>query len=540
MDIILYGGIIYTSDPISPIAEAIGIKGRLITHIGSNQELMEFKKEETVLIDLHGRTVLPGFNDSHLHLLSYGLSKNTVDLNDCKTIQDVIHRGQAYIEKNKLSEGHWVEGRGWDQNMFVEKRMLSKNDLDQISSEHPIMLKRTCGQITVVNSMALRIILGVIKDDHILKSEDIEKDHEGNLTGLFRGVQQELVYDILPRLSQKEIETAIIAAADDYVKMGLTSVQTNDFELKKAHYTDILKAYEALDREGRLPIRINLMICLPEREELENLIRSGYRTGTGTPILRIGPYTLQTDGSLGARTAALSEPYFDDQQQYGVLYYDEEEFYTLMELAWINGFQVAADGIGDRGMKLALETFADLNKIYPKEDPRFCVDHCQITTPDIFDLFLSTGAIAGLEVGFVSSDLHMIEKRVGLDRAKWTYNWKRFIDNGIPVAFGSDSPVEDYNPLRGIHAAVNRQNENGFPLEGWLPDQKLKISEAIAGFTTGAAYATFEDKVKGHIGPGTFADLVVLDRDIMHIELADITQIRVMMTIMDGVIRFQQ
>ena len=540
MDRILTNGSIYTMDKKLGRVQALGIKDGKIMLVGSNREVLDQKTEDTEVIDLIGKTVVPGFNDSHLHLLSYGLSKRTVDLNQSKSIREVIGKTKNYIHDHQLSQEKWVEGRGWDQNLFIEGRMLNRDDLDQISKKYPIMLKRTCGQVTTVNSIALSIIFGDREKQDLLASKGIEKEEDGTLTGNFRGNAQEIVYDVIPQLTVEEIKEGITGALKDYVSAGLTSVQTNDFELKKADYQDVLQAYEELDQAGLLPVKVNLMVCLPQKEDLKNFISKGYQTGKGSSFFRIGPFTLQTDGSLGARTAALSQEYTDEPGQYGVLYYDKGDFLDIMEFAWKNGLQLAADGIGDQGIDLALETFHHLQKNYPKDDPRSCVDHCQITTEELIRKFAEYKVMGGLEVVFVSSDLHMVEERIGTRRAKSTYNWKEFFNKKIPVAFGSDSPVESFNPLLGIYAAVTRKDYNGYPEKGWLPEQKLSIEEALYGYTVGPSYATFEEDEKGRLIQGQSADLTVLSEDIFTVVSKKIKDISVEWTMVDGVVRFEK
>ncbi len=540
MDRILTNGSIYTMDKKLGRVQALGIKDGKIMLVGSNREVLDQKTENTEVIDLIGKTVVPGFNDSHLHLLSYGLSKRTVDLNQSKSIREVIGKTKNYIHDHQLSQEKWVEGRGWDQNLFIEGRMLNRDDLDQISKKYPIMLKRTCGQVTTVNSIALSIIFGDREKQDLLASKGIEKEEDGTLTGNFRGNAQEIVYDVIPQLTVEEIKEGITGALKDYVSAGLTSVQTNDFELKKADYQDVLQAYEELDQAGLLPVKVNLMVCLPQKEDLKNFISKGYQTGKGSSFFRIGPFTLQTDGSLGARTAALSEEYTDEPGQYGVLYYEKGDFLDIMEFAWKNGLQLAADGIGDQGIDLALETFHHLQKNYPKDDPRSCVDHCQITTEELIRKFAEYKVMGGLEVVFVSSDLHMVEERIGTRRAKSTYNWKEFFNKKIPVAFGSDSPVESFNPLLGIYAAVTRKDYNGYPEKGWLSEQKLSVEEALYGYTVGPSYATFEEDEKGRLIQGQSADLTVLSEDIFTVVSKKIKDISVEWTMVDGVVRFEK
>jgi len=319
-----------------------------------------------------------------------------------------------------------------------------------------------------------------------------------------------------------------------YVKAGITSVQACDLGLAKCNFKDILEAYFELDQEGKLPIRANEMIYLDKKALLEEFLALGYKSGGGSEFFKIGPYKLQPDGSLGSRTAYLSAPYADDPSTRGVLNNSPEEFYELIELAYTNGMQIVADAIGDGTLDMVLEAYKRLMEKYPKEDSRFCIDHCQITTEEILDKFKRYNVIGGLEIVFLSSDISIVEDRVGKERAKWSYNWKGFLDRGIPIAIGSDSPVESYNPMYGIYAAVVRKDLEGYPEGGWLPAQKLTLEEAIYGYTFGPAYCTYEENIKGSISPGKLADITVLSKNIFEIDSDALKNVTATMTIVDG------
>lgn len=539
MDIILYNGNFFTADKKKEKVEAVAIKDGKIAATGTNQEVLGYKNSSTKLINLEGKTAVPGFNDSHMHLLSYAVSLEKADLNGAKSIDEIKKRVRDFIERNNIPEGRWVLGRGWNHSFFAEKRLPSRHDLDEISQNHPIALTRTCGHLCAVNTRALKEA-GIFDSPPRVEGGDIDLDDNGLPTGILKENAQNLIYKIIPPLSKGQIKELIIKAAENCIREGITSVQTDDFEAVKSDFKDVLDAYFELDSEKRLKLRVNEQCLLPEIEKLKAFIGMGYKTGYGSEFFKIGPLKLLSDGSLGGRTAALRMPYADDETTAGILIYSEEELDRLVEMGHLSGLQVAVHAIGDRAMDMALESFEKALSKYPKEDPRFRIIHAQITTRDIIEKFKKLNVIADIQPIFVSTDLAVVEERIGKERAKWTYNWKTFIDYGVHVAGGSDCPVEPFNPLYGIYAAVTRKNLDGYPENGWLPEQKLSVEEAFYIFTMGSAYASFEENIKGSITPGKLADIAVLSDNIFEIEPDGIKDVNVEKTIVDGEIVYEK
>ncbi|MGB9813816.1 MAG: amidohydrolase [Thermovenabulum sp.] len=533
MDLILYNGKIVTMDEKMPEVEAVGIGGGKIVEIGSNEEVLSYKGKNTVIIDLKGKTVVPGFNDSHMHLLSFALSLEKADLNGCDGINELIRRVRKFIEANGIKNGEWVQGRGWNHEFFKEKRMPTRRDLDKISEEHPIILTRTCGHVAVANTYALKLA-GIFENPPYVEGGSIDLDEKGTPTGILRENAMELVYKLLPMYKKDKIKEMIIKASNNFLKAGLTSVQTDDLDSIKGDFKEILEAYFELEAEKKLPIRVNEQVLLPTMEKLEAFLELGYRTGHGSEYFKIGPLKLLTDGSLGGRTAALSFPYEDDKTTRGIAIYNQEQLDELIEKAYLNGMQVACHAIGDRAMDMVFSSYDKAMKKFPKKDPRLRIIHCQITTEELIDKFKKYNVIADIQPIFVSSDLTIVEKRVGKERAKWTYNWKTLIEKGVHVAGGSDCPVEPFNPILGIYAAVTRKNLSGYPEDGWLPEQRLSVKQAVHIFTMGSAYCTYEESIKGSITPGKLADMVVLSEDIFNIVPDEIKDVGVEMTILGG------
>lgn len=538
MKLVITNAKCYTMDKDNSIVQAIVVEDGIIKAVGSNEEIFYSTREYDKLIDLKGKTVLPGFNDSHMHLLSYGYSKSMSNLDDCKSIDDIIKEVKNHIINNKIQENDWVEGRGWNETNYPENRLPNRHDLDRISENHMIVLGRSCSFICVVNTKTLKE-LNIFDNPPIPKVGTVEVDENGVPTGVFIGEATQEIFSRIPKLGVDKIKKAIVSACDDYLTAGITSVETDDFELTRAgSFQDILQAYFELDRDKELPLRINKMLYLPNEELLDEFIKTGLKTGDGSSFFKIGNFKLVTDGSLGVRRSALFEEYADEPGNMGENIYSQEELNSLIKHAYDNGLSVVCDGMGDRGIYMALKAYEPIVKNNPDKDLRFCIDHSQITTEGIIEEYKRLNVIGGLELVFVASDIEIADKRVGKHRASLSYNWKRFFDNDVIVAAGSDSPVEDFSPIIGIYAAVNRIGWDGTPKVGWYPEQCLTVEQAVRAFTMGSAYATYEEKVKGSIEVGKYADMVVLSEDIFEINKLDIKNVIVEKTILNGEVAF--
>lgn len=524
----------YTLDQNQTVAEAILMEDGKIAAIGSNEEILDMAAAEDTIIDAEGKTVLPGFYDSHLHLLSYGYSLTMAYLDDCKSIEDVIATLKQYIKDNNIPPGTWVEGRGWNETNYPEGRVPNRHDLDRVSTEHMISIGRSCSFMCITNTKALEE-LGFLDKIPDVEVGSIELDEQGVPTGVFVSEAKEAVYARLPKLGVEKIKKSIIAACNKYKTAGITSAETDDFELTRAgDFHDIIQAYQELDAAGELPIRVNLMLYLPEDEQQQEFYKYGFKTGDGSDFFRIGKFKLLTDGPLGIRGAAMLEPYADDPSTLGQQEISQEALCRKVKDAYEHGLITVCDGMGDRGIYMALKAYEPIVKAHPDEDLRFGIDHSQITTEGLIEEYARLKVTGGCELVFVKSDIEITEKRVGRHRASLSYNWKRFFDNGCVVSAGSDSPVEDFNPMLGIDGAVNRRDWDNLPKEGWFPEQCLTIEQAVSAFTTGAAYANYEEKVKGSLEVGKLADMVILSDNIFEIDKNNVADVKVEKTILNG------
>ena len=532
MDVLLVNGNIVTGDTTRPKAEALAVRGDKITLVGDTHQVLALKDHLSTVIDLQGKTVVPGFNDSHMHLINYGLSLDTVDLRNCRSLPEVREKISAYIGTHNLT-GSWVYGWGWNQQSFLEKRMPESRDIDAAAGDNFVVLMRTCNHACTVNTKALEKA-GIKESPPPVAGGEVQVDERGRPTGILTENAMKLVLNIMPPRDKDHLKAVIVRAAQNCLKLGLTSIQTDDFGVVKENFLDVLDAYRELDREGQLPIRINKQLLLQSREKLASFLQLSLTTGDGSPFFKIGPLKLLLDGSLGARTAALNAPYTDDPLNAGMTLLSGAELEDLVMKADQHGLQVAIHAIGDKTMDMILEVYHKVGRNNPRAGRRFRIIHCSIANREIIEKFREYQVIADVQPSFVASDFAFVEERLGEKRARWVYSFKSFLERGILLAGGSDCPIESCNPLLGIHAAVTRTNTAGLPEGGWLPSEKLSVQEALHMFTWGSAYCSYEEESKGSLEAGKLADLVILSEDIFRINPADIKDVEVLMTMVAG------
>lgn len=511
-------------------AEAFYIENNKFSAVGSSSYIKNLAKHSEEIIDLKGKTVVPGFNDAHMHFLNYAITKSSVNLHNIESIEEMIHRTKKYINENNIEEGEWIVSRGWNDNLFKEKRLPTKYDLDKISSKHPIFFSRVCGHIGIANSKALEIIK--VKTDTPNPLGGIIDKINNEPTGILRENALNLIFDILPPLRKDAIKKLLKNAFKDALKVGLTTIQTEDFSHSRA-IKPLITAYRELEQENNLPIRFILQCNLPDETSLMDAVSLGLKTGVGTDKFKIGPIKLFEDGSLGGRTAAMLEPYCDANTK-GVLIYSQEELNKFAMKAYKSGFQIAVHAIGDAAVQAVLNAYENIYKQSETKDLRNSIVHCQFTNDELLQRFKKFNIVANVQPTFVMSDYPIVEKAVGKTRAEKSYVWKDMLNEGINTAFSSDAPIESFNPFEGIYAAITRKDLNGNPSEGWYSKQCISVEEALKCFTQGSAYVNFEENIKGTISQGKLADFIVLSDNIMKIEKERIKDIKVLETYVGG------
>ncbi len=538
MDTIFYNGRVYTMEPGWTPQSAVAVQDGIIQRVGSDEEVLALKTEQTQLIDLQGRTMLPGFTDSHMHLLSYGFSLEKVNFYSARCIDDLVSLAKTFLAERPYLA--WMQGRGWNQEYWKENRFPTRYDLDRISTDIPMSFTRACGHIIVVNSRALEV-MGVTKDTEDPFGGHIDKDENGEPLGIFREAARDIVYNALPELTVEDIKRMLRNGMDGLVKEGITEVQTDDFEaLPPGQYQKVLDAYHQLEEEDALKVRVFEQCLLASLPLLEQFLAEGHHTGEGTPMFRVGPLKLMADGSLGGRTAYLGRPYADDPSTEGIPVFTQEQLDKLVLTAQQGGMMAAVHCIGCGAAEMTMHAFEQAQLACPKPDLRHAIVHCQITDEPLLEQFAKLNVVAHIQPAFVDDDIPIVEARVGKELARTSYNWKTLQDSGVHIAGGSDSPVISFSVLNGIYCAVTRRRLNGEPAGGWLPDQKLTAEEAVRAYTMGGAYASYDERVRGTIRNGKYADLVVLDRDVFEAPEEEIKDIKVCMTVLNGRIVFSK
>jgi predicted amidohydrolase YtcJ len=422
--------------------------------------------------------------------------------------------------------GEWVVGGGWDQTKWTDQRLPSRQDLDIYTFNHPAVLVRVDGHIAVANTAALKVG-GVTPQTPAPEGGKIDHDANGEPTGILRETARTLVESKIPPPAPSRLRRAAELALADAARWGVTSAQDN------SSWESFL-VYEDLEREGKLTLRISEWLRFDDSLSLLETHRAHHPADD--PMLHTAMLKGFMDGSLGSRTAALLAPYSDDPGNSGLPQYEQGKLNRMAIERALAGFQIGFHAIGDRAVQMALDAFAEAERSAKENDKtrdfRFRIEHDQVITPGQFAEYKKLGVIASMQPSHLLTDMNWAMVRIGAERAKTSYAWKQFLDNGVPLAFGTDYPVEPITPFRGIYAAVTRKNEAGS--KEYFPEQKLTIEQAIAAYTVGSAYAQFAEKDKGTLAPGMLADFVVLDRDLTKIAPPEILKTRVLRTVVGG------
>ena len=529
MKTLYFNGNIYTGDGFT---HSLLVENGVILAVG---DAAAMRANGANAFDLEGKTVIPGLNDSHMHLYGVGTNIMSVQMLGSKSPEDVIERGRKFIETNNVPEGTYVTGRGWNQDYFEgEKRLLNRYDLDKISAKHPIVFRRACGHMLVCNSLALELS-GVNKDTEACPGGAIDKDANGEPTGIFREHAMGMIEQFIPAKTVDEM-AEIIAKAQEYAaSYGITSIQTND--INDGNFMLMDAAYKKVVENGKAKCRVTQQSCFNTLVGFKEYLEAGFRMGNGNSPYRIGPLKLFVDGSLGARTALMREPYADDPSTQGIECMSQETLDEFVRIATEHKMQVITHAIGDKAIEMVLDAIEKEGG--ENNELRHGVVHAQITDKPLLERFRKLNALCYAQPIFLHYDMHVVADRVGEELANTSYNFKSLYDMGVRTSFGTDSPVEDLKTFDNIHCAVNRQDLKHYPENGWVPSECFTVKEAIDCYTKEGAYASFEEYEKGTLEDGKFADFVVLDRNIFEIDKADLINTKVLMTVMGGEITYK-
>ncbi|MHB8216330.1 MAG: amidohydrolase [Candidatus Sulfotelmatobacter sp.] len=510
--------------------EAIAVRGDRIQAVGKNVDIQKLKGPQTQVIDLGGRFVMPGFNDAHLHLADAGRTKLDVDVTGVKTLDELRERLRAKVQMAKGDE--WILGGGWDETLWPVKTLPSRWDLDEVSDGHPVYLDRIDGHLAVANTRALQLA------DITIASRDpegglVDRDANGQPTGVLRETAKRAVLSVIPHPTHEKRRRGIEVALADLAEHGVTSAQ--DYSPDWENF----QIYEELEKEGKLTARISAW--LPFDLAVEDLKKRRDSHPQSDLMLHTGMLKAFMDGSVGGHTAAMLEPYTDDPSTSGLPQYDAAKLNDMAKERVLAGYQVGFHAIGDKGVQLALDAFAEAEKAAREQkvkasnggnDFRLRIEHAQVTTPAEIARFKELKVIASMQPSHVLTDMRWVNDRIGPKRAASSYAWAAFLNKGVTLAFGTDYPVEPVTPFRGLYAAVTRKSEDG--KQEFFPEQKLTMDQAIAAYTSGSAFAEFEEKQKGRLAPGMLADFVVLDRDITGTSAEKLLATKVLRTVVAG------
>lgn len=517
-------GLIRTMDPDKPVDQAVAVKDGRFLAVGSTAEVLALKDGSgTDVVDLNGGTVLPGFIDGHAHLFWFGQSLAQIDLADCWSIGEM--RRRLKDRAAQVSAGDWILGFGWHQERFQEKRDPSRLDIDDISPLNPVYFVRSCTHTALANSFALRAA-GIDRRTADPPGGMVMRAADGEPSGLIHENAMKIVAGLIPEPTAAQKSEMLRSAMNEMAKYGITSVHSIDY--------DRADTFLRMASGGDMPVRVYMDEPMSSEEEISSITR---RTGDGDDWLRTGAVKFWADGAFGPHTAALREPYADDPGNRGLLVYEPAVLKRLAVAATRAGRQIRIHALGDRAMDVALNAIEEAVKVGAQR-PR--IAHCGIVEPEMVARMKRLGVAPDLQAICVPYDAGWMPGRVGPERSGKTYPIKSLLDAGLTCSASADAPVYPIDPMAGIHAAVTRAGLDGQFPDGWNPEERVSVEEAVRIYTTGGAYAEFSEKRKGIIRVGYLADMAILSSDIFDIEPAAIPLARVIMTVVGGDIKWTQ
>ena len=529
-DLILINGNIITVEENFPEAEALAVKGDRIISLGKNDEILKYKGEHTKVIDVEGRTVIPGLIDAHMHFIGLGEGSKKIYLDKTTDYQQVLDIVQDAVKKAK--PGEWIMGSGWHTANWKNKEYPDNSELSRISLDHPVFLSGMATHAALVNKRVLALA-GITKDTPDPEGGRILRNPiSREPTGLLLEKAQQLVTKLFLSETDPHKKEKIRLSTETAWKMGLTSIHDPGVD------GDMIRIYKELLQADALGIRLNAMFLISgDGASLDDFIRNKPEIGLGNNRLTLRCIKFLIDGALGARGAALLTPYNDKKEEKGLIAVPQDEVDAIVKKCLSAGYQVAMHAIGDYANRIALNAVERAMKEVPTHDPRIRIEHAQILAPEDIPRFSRLGVIASMQPIHCPMDMAFAEFRVGQARMKGAYAWMSLIESGAIIAGGSDVPdfpIEYSNPFWGIYAAITRQDLEGNPQGGWYPEQKVSRLAALKMFTIHAAYAAFEENLKGSLAPGKLADLVIISNDILAVPERELLDTEVLATILGG------
>ena len=523
-DLIVHDARIYTVDATHPLATAMAVRAGRVVFVGSGREAMSLRGANTQLLDLDGATVIPGMIDAHAHLLGLGLGLRRIDLRGTTSFDAVVARVVA--RRDQVAKGEWLRGRGWDQNDWADTRFPQHAALSAVTPDHPVYLTRVDGHAALINAAALKAA-GITRDSKDPDGGRIERDAQGEPTGVLVDNAMDLVATVVPDPSGDEVSAATEAGIKELNRWGLTGI--HDAGVTRA----TIATYERLAQAGRYPLR-NYVMVTDNAAAIAWAIKRGAQNGLYDGRIWIRAIKLVADGALGSRGAWLLEPYADAPNHSGLATLKPGHVREVAMKALNAGFQVNTHAIGDHANRAVLDELQQALDAVPRADHRFRIEHAQILHPDDIARFATLGVIPSMQSSHQTSDMYWAGQRIGATRELGAYAWRSLLDSGVIIPNGSDLPVELSNPLISFHAALSRQDANDWPAGGWHPEQRMTRDEALKSITLWPAYAAFMENEVGSLSVGKRADFVVLDQDLMRVAPEQILRTRVRATWLGG------
>lgn len=521
-------------------AQAVLAEDGIIRAVGTNEEVLAVAEADGLpyeKVDCGGRTMLPGLNDSHMHLLMFGRSLYKVKTDDVKSIEELVQRCRAFIKEHPERVKNGMHSVGWNQDNFTEgeKRMLTRHDLDRISTEIPVIMERICGHMLTANTKAIEM-LGFDREIPEIPGGEVRLEEDGFPSGIFTENACHVVNALIPGPTMEERQDAILAGMEYAVSHGLTSVQCNDVGYPECKGEGAFETYSQLYERGEALLRFRHQTLFDSPEEFEDYLtkgegsRGGYGEGSW---LTLGPLKLYMDGSLGARTAMMKNGYVGDPDNHGVSCITPEEMDRYCSIAKKYGVQVVTHAIGDLAIEETIDAY-EKAFVDGENKLRHSVIHCQITDQELIDRIAEKDILVQAQPIFMGSDMGVMQEIMEEPLISTSLNFGTMLRRGVHLSYGTDCPVEDCNPFLNLHQAINRRHQNGQPEGGFYPKECVDVETAIDAYTLESAYCEFQEDVKGRIKPGYYADLVVLDKDIFTCNPLEIKDILPVLTVVGG------
>ncbi len=529
-ELALVDGRIWTGVISNPWAEAVAIGRHRILHVGTHAEIVPYLGQQTQVIDLGGRLATPGFNDAHIHFLSGSLTLTQVDLTGARSLQTIQQRVAEFARQHP--DEPWITGAGWEYSYLPGKRLPTRADLDAVIPDRPVYLRSYDGHTSWVNSRALELA-GITRETKFDGFGEIVRDPQtGEPTGVLKEGAQRLVSRLIPEPSREKKLEALRQGMKLAASLGITSIQNASGSIEE------LELYEELLRRGELTVRTSMAFSVGAQlspENFDRLVALKQRYGAN-PMLRASAVKIVLDGVIETHTAAMLEPYADKPTEKGNSVFTAEVYNEMVERFDRAGFQIYTHAIGDRAVRMALDAYERAQQINKRPNARFRIEHIETISPTDIPRFARLGVLASMEPIHADPGTNEVwVAAVGPVRERYAFAWAELLRGGARLVFGSDWPAcISLNPIRGLHSAVNQRTIDGQPPDGWVPQQRLSIAQALRAYTYWGAYASFEEGIKGRLAPGMLADVIVFSQDLFSIDPMKIHQTHVVLTVFDG------